>query len=187
MPHVAAVTFAAVFLNDVGHLGAVATSASIATFQIGAAVARVWSGRFTDRRKNRRPFLKACALLTGALFGSLGLLVWFASISPDHASPAIAAAVMLMVVGGAVASAWHGVAYTELATIAGVNHVGTALGLGNTFAFGCYFCTPIAVPFILDRSAWSGVWLAAAIASLLAFVLFPKPSLPTNSRPGREG
>jgi sugar phosphate permease len=170
VPQVAAVTFAAVFLNDVGHLSTAAISASIVTFQIGAAVARVWSGRFTDRHKNRRPFLKACALLTAAIFAALGLLVWVASAA------AINAAVVLMIAGGTAASMWHGVAYTELATIAGMKHVGAALGLGNTFAFSTYFLTPLAIPLILEASAWPGVWLAAAAAACLAFVLFPKPA-----------
>jgi MFS family permease len=176
VPQVAAVTFAAVFLHDVGHLGTSAISASIVAFQIGAAFTRVWSGRFTDRHDNRRPFLRACALLTAAIYGSLGLLVALASASASFAEPAIVASVLLMIAGGIAASTWHGVAYTELATIAGLQHVGAALGLGNTFAFSTYFLTPFAIPFILDASAWQGVWFATAAAAFLAFVLFPKPT-----------
>ena len=52
VPQVVAVTFAAIFLNDVGHLSTAAISGSIVSFQIGAAVTRIWSGRFTDRHKN---------------------------------------------------------------------------------------------------------------------------------------
>jgi MFS family permease len=174
VPQIAAVTFAAVFLHDVGHLGTAAISGSIVAFQVGAALTRVWSGRFTDRHKNRRPFLRACALLIAAIFGLLGLLVGLASVSPSYAGPAIAAAVALIVLGGIVAQTWHGIAYTELATIAGAKHVATALGLGNTFVFVIYFFTPLSVPLILQVSAWKGVWLTAAAAAALAFVLFPK-------------
>jgi sugar phosphate permease len=173
VPQVVAVTFAAVFLSDVGHLGTAATSGSIVTFQVGAAITRVWSGRFTDRHKNRRPFLKACALMTMAIFAVLGLLVTLAATLPGHAGAAIDAAVLLMIAGGTVASTWHGIAYTELATIAGMKHVGTAPGLANTFAFGTYFVTPLAIPFILAASSWPGVWFAAAAAAFLAFLLFP--------------
>jgi MFS family permease len=176
VPQVVAVTFAAVFLNDVGHLGTAAISASIVAFQIGAAFTRVWSGRFTDRRRNRRAFLRGCALLTAAIFGSLGLLVGLASFAPAYSGPAVAAAVVLMVIGGTTASTWHGIAYTELATVAGMKHVGTALGLGNTFAFSTYFLTPLAIPFILSIFAWQGVWFAAAAAALAASVLFPRPT-----------
>jgi len=177
VPQVAVVTFAAVFLHDVGHLGTAAISASIVAFQIGAGVTRVWSGRFTDRRGNRRPFLRGCALLTAGLFASLAVLVGLAALSPAHADAAIAGAVALMILGGTAASTWHGIAYTELATIAGARHVATALGLGNTFAFGVYFLAPLAIPYLLEACTWPGVWLAAAAAAALAFVLFPK-SLP---------
>jgi sugar phosphate permease len=176
VPQVVAVTFAAVFLNDVGHLSTIAISASIVAFQIGAVFTRVWSGYFTDRHKNRRRFLKTCAVVTAAIFGSLGLLVGLASVAPAYASPVIVVAVLLMIVGGTAASTWHGIAYTELATIAGMKHVGAALGLGNTFAFGTYFLVPLAIPFILKVGAWQGVWFAAAAAALLASVLFPKPA-----------
>ena len=98
-----------------------------------------------------------CARATAAIFASLALLVTFASVVPDCAGPAITVAVVLMIVGSTAASTWHGIAYTELATIAGMKHVGAALGLGNTFAFSTYFLTPLAIPFVLDASAWQGM------------------------------
>ncbi|MDI4654986.1 hypothetical protein [Xanthobacter autotrophicus] len=45
-----------------------------------------------------------------------------------------------------------------------MNHVGAVLGLGNTFAFGAYFLTPLAIPFVLTLSIWTGVWLTAAVS-----------------------
>jgi MFS family permease len=83
------VTFSAVFLNDIGHLSTIAISGSIVTFQIGAAMTRIWSGHFTDRHRNRRRFLKAWALLTSAVFASLGLLVAVPSIAPPFPGAAI--------------------------------------------------------------------------------------------------
>jgi sugar phosphate permease len=180
VPQIATVTFAAIFLHDVGHLGTAAISGTIVAFQVGAALTRVWSGRFTDLHKNRRPFLKGCALLTATIFGLLGLLVALAPVSPRYAGPAVATAIALIVLGGTVAQTWHGIAYTELATIAGPKHVATALGLGNTFVFVIYFLTPLFVPSILHVSAWKGVWLAAAAAAALAFVLFPRPACVEN-------
>lgn len=174
IPQVAVVTFAAIFLNDVGHLGTAAMSASIVSIQLGAAVVRVWSGHFTDRRRNRRPFLKACALLTAAVYCVLAGCVALQSALPECGGAVVAAVVVALVAGGIVASSWHGIAFTELASIAGIAHTGTVLGLGNTFAFGAYFLAPLAIPHVLERASWSGVWLAAAVAALAAFVLFPK-------------
>lgn len=174
IPQIAVVTFAAVFLNDALHLGTTAISATIVAVQFGAAVARVWSGRYTDRRRNRRPFLKACALLTAAVYGALALLVAVKPFGAGHDGALMLASVGVLVVGGIVASSWHGIAFTELATIAGITHTGAALGLGNTFAFGTYFLTPLAIPLLLDRGGWGAVWTASALAALLAVALFPK-------------
>ena len=174
IPQVAVLTFAAVFLHDFGHLGVAAISASIVAVQVGAAMARIWSGHFTDRRKNRRPFLKACALLTAATYTLLGVLVAVASAQPQHGEALMVGIVLTLVISGICASSWHGIAFTELATTAGMNHVGTALGLGNTFAVGAYFVAPLAIPFLIGFAAWTGVWIIAAGSALLAFSLFPQ-------------
>ncbi|MDI9653789.1 MFS transporter, partial [Burkholderia cenocepacia] len=57
--------------------------------------------------------------------------------------PAVAAAIVaILVFAGICVSAWHGVAYTELATLAGANHAGTALGMANTIVYLGLFATP---------------------------------------------
>lgn len=175
IPQVAVLTFAAVFLHDVGGLGVAAISVSIVTVQVGAAIGRVWSGRFTDKRKNRRLFMKGCAVATAAIYALLGGLVTLTSIFPQNATWLLPLSTVVLVIGGIVASCWNGLAFTELATVAGMNHVGTALGLGNTFAFGAYFVTPLAIPLVLGWFGWTGVWFAAALSASLAFLLFPGP------------
>ncbi|MBR1219890.1 MFS transporter [Bradyrhizobium sp. U87765 SZCCT0131] len=173
IPQIAVLTFAAVFLHDVGHLSVMEISAGIVTVQIGAAIGRVWSGHFTDRKKNRRSFMKGCAIMTAAIYAVLGLFVAMAAHAPVHSEVFLPLAVVTLVIGGIVASCWNGIAFTELATVAGMSHVGTALGLGNTFAFGAYFVTPLAIPAVLAWLGWVGVWLVAAGCAGLAFLLFP--------------
>jgi MFS family permease len=167
-PQVAVLTFAAVFLHDFAGMGTWVTSASLALVQTGAMVMRVWSGRFTDRHGNRRPFLKFCSVLSALAFLVLWLLVIVAATQP--------ALMMLLpvmvVVAGISVSAWHGVAYTELATLAGAGHVGTALSLANTFVFVGFCLVPIAIPWLLLFFAWSGVWLAATICAAIAWPIF---------------
>jgi MFS family permease len=175
IPQVAVLTFAAVFLHDFGALGVAAISGSIVAVQLGAAAGRVWSGRFTDRRKNRRPFMKGCAVTTAGIYTLLGVLIVLMDHFPEHRALLLPLSVIVLVIGGIVSSCWHGVAFTELATIAGMSHVGTALGLGNTFAFGAYFVVPLAIPIVLAWSGWTGVWFATALSAGLAFVLFPGP------------
>ncbi|WP_258119246.1 MFS transporter [Mesorhizobium onobrychidis] len=143
--------------------------------QIGAMVMRVWSGRFTDRRGNRRSFLRLCSALSVIAFAALGLLV-LASAAMSEWQPILSPAILgLLVVAGVCVSSWHGVAYTELATLAGANHAGTALGLANSFVFIVFFLVPIAIPGLLVFWSWTGVWLAAAFCALIAWPIFLRP------------
>jgi len=174
-PQVAVLTFASVFLHDFAGMGTWVTSASLAAVQTGAMTMRVWSGRFTDRHANRRPFLKLCSALSALAFLVLSLLVAGAG-----ARPALMILLPFMViVAGSLVSAWHGVAYTELAMIAGAGHVGTALSLANSFVFVGFCLVPIAIPWLLLLSSWSGVWLAAAVCALLAWPIFLRPVRPS--------
>jgi len=148
-----------------------ATSLSLAAVQAGAMVMRVWSGRFTDRHGNRRPFLRLCSALSALAFAVLWLLVVMAA-----GQPALMAALpVALVVAGIAVSAWHGVAYTELATLAGPGHVATALSLANSFVFVGFCLVPIAIPGLLHLWSWSGVWLAAATCALVAWPIFLRP------------
>jgi MFS family permease len=79
-----------------------------------------------------------------------------------------------MVIAGISVSAWHGVAYTELATLAGANRAGTALAMGNTCVFVVLFATPIAASALMTHFSWGVVWLAAAFCALLTVPLFPR-------------
>jgi MFS family permease len=172
-PQVSVLTFATIFLHDVGHAGLGLISATMAAIQIGAAVMRVWSGRWTDRHGNRRHYLRACSALSVVLYVALGTL---AALAPA-AWPqwVLAAMALLLVAGGVCASAWHGVAYTELATLAGQHQVGTALGLGNTCVFLVFFLAAQAVPALLAWQSWPAVWLAGAAGALIAWPIFLKP------------
>ncbi|MDX8539122.1 MFS transporter [Mesorhizobium sp. M4B.F.Ca.ET.215.01.1.1] len=171
-PQVAVLTFASVFLHDFVGLGTLATSASLAAVQTGAMVMRVWSGRYTDRHGNRRPFLRLCSALSALAFAVLWLLVLTAA-----GRPALMAALpVVLVVAGIAVSTWHGVAYTELATLAGPGHVGTALSLANSFVFVGFCLVPIAIPGLLHLWAWPGVWLAAAGCALIAWPIFLRPA-----------
>jgi sugar phosphate permease len=170
-PQCAIVAFTSIFLADFSRASLATASAALVLVQAGAAVSRIASGRWTDRHKNRRAFLRACSGLTSLLFAALGLTVlaaahgWLA-----HDSALIFA---LLVAGGICASAWHGVAFTEIATLAGASRAGTALGLGNTFAFVSLFLTSLAVPALLTLGAWPLAWLATAACALLAAPVFP--------------
>jgi predicted MFS family arabinose efflux permease len=169
VPQFAILTFATVFLHDFAHVGTAGTSAAMAAVQIGAMVLRVWSGRHTDRHRNRRAYLRGSTLVAAAGFFALAL-----AVLPRHGVPAAVVLAMIVAVGIAV-SAWHGVAYAELATLAGPTRAGTALGMANTVVYAGLFIAPAAIPHLFAASSWVGVWLAGGVVALVALPLFPRP------------
>lgn len=174
-PQFAILTYAAVFFHDVGNIDITLVSATLAVIQIGAIVSRIWSGRWTDKNKNRRRYLKACAWLSTLTFLLLSATVAAASFYGISQTPlASALTIGVMIIAGISVSAWHGVAYTELATLAGASRTGTALAMGNTCVFVALFATPIAVSALMTHFSWGLVWLAAALCALLAAGLFPR-------------
>jgi sugar phosphate permease len=59
-PQFAVISFGTVFLRDVCHAGWTTRGSAMFTMQLGAMVARVWSGRWTDRHANRPAYLRFC-------------------------------------------------------------------------------------------------------------------------------
>ncbi len=176
-PQFALLTFGTVFLQDFGGAGLAVISASMATLQVGAMVMRVWSGRWTDRRKNRPAYLRACSWLSVALFALLGAVAGSGHVFSDGGMAGRVGLVVLLVACGVCVSAWHGVAYTELATLSGAGRAGTALGMANTSVFIVCFLTPLCIPHLLAFQGWPLVWFAASACAVLAAPLL-QPAKP---------
>jgi MFS family permease len=143
----------------------------MAAVQTGAAIARVWSGGWTDRRGNRRAYMRGCSVLTAGLFAALALVTGFGGM---HHAAMTAVLAPMVVLGGVSASAWHGVAFTEMATLAGTRRAGTALAMGNTCVFLTLFLTPLAIPPLLAMGSWPVVWAVASACALIALPVFPR-------------
>lgn len=174
-PQFAILTYAAVFFHDFGGVDIAVVSATLAVIQAGSIVSRLWSGRWTDKHNNRRSYLKTCAWLSAFTFLVLGVTVGVLSANGLNTSPFAAWLIIAaMIVAGITVSAWHGVAYTELATLAGASRAGTALAMGNTCVFVVLFLTPIAASALMSHLSWAAVWLAAAGCALAAVPLFPR-------------
>jgi len=167
-PQFALLSFGTVFLHDAGGAGLLATSAAMVTVQAGAMVMRVWSGRWTDRRRNRPGYLRACAWTSALLFAALAGLALAGERALVDGLALRAAMAALIVASGTCVSAWHGVAYTELATRAGADQAGTALGMANTAVFAVCFVTPPAVAHLVAWQGWPLAWLAAAACAGLS-------------------
>ncbi|MEP6721175.1 MAG: MFS transporter [Variovorax sp.] len=180
-PQFAVLSFGTVFLHDFGHAGLAAITATMVAVQAGAMVMRVWSGRWTDRRRNRPAYLRVCAILSVLLFAGLGAAAWSGGENVAGSWPLRALLVGLLAASGICVSAWHGVAYTELATLAGAARAGTALGMANTSVFAICFLTPFSIPHLLAFQGWPLVWCAASACALVALpLLVPKAVMPES-------
>jgi predicted MFS family arabinose efflux permease len=96
-PQFAVLSFGTVFLHDFGHAGLATITATMVFTQVGAMVMRVWSGRWTDRRRNRPAYLRACSALSVALFAALAVLVMAAG---THTADSLALRITLVVLLG---------------------------------------------------------------------------------------
>lgn len=172
MPQIAVVTFGTVFLHDFAHVGVVTISLTLGAVQAGAAITRVWSGRYTDKRRNRPAYLRTCTIVVGGVFALLALLVAALAHRPEWLAHGTPWMIALLIAGGVVASAWHGIAFTELATLAGASRAGTALGIGNTGVFLTMFLTPLTIPWVLSVGGWGLVWAGGLLCAALAWPLF---------------
>jgi len=179
-PQFAVLSFGTVFLHDFGHAGLATITATMVFTQVGAMAMRVWSGRWTDRRRNRPAYLRGCALLSLLLFAALGALTLSGAMATQTSAGRIGLLVLLTLAGISV-SAWHGVAYTELATLAGAARAGTALGMANTSVFLFCFVTPLLIPHLLALQGWPLVWFVAGGCALAAMPLM----LPARVRQGQ--
>ncbi|MEV4170253.1 MFS transporter [Nonomuraea sp. NPDC049709] len=163
VPQFAVLSFTAIFLHDVKGEGATLASVTVLIAQLGGGAARIWTGRRTDRRGNRRTYLRGIGALAGVAMAAAAVLT-------DAPTPLTVAA---LAVGGLLANSWHGVAYTEIAAMAGPDRAGTALGLLGTALFAVGFLTPLLIPVVIAQASWAAVWGLAAAASLLAIPLAP--------------
>ena len=111
--------------------------------------------------------------MSALTFVGVGIAVPLLDSSPVAAALLLPAAVL---VAGVMASVWHGVAYAELAAVAGIQRAGTALAMGNTGVFLVLFATPVAATAAVGHWGWGMFWGLCGVCALVAAALFPAVS-----------
>ncbi|MDX3386073.1 MFS transporter [Streptomyces niveiscabiei] len=171
-PQFTVLSFAAIYLHTVHHVGIGTISGLLFAVQALGAVSRVASGRWTDRRggRHRRTLVIAYSWIIAACFAALALC---------ESGPAWLAAA-LMVLAGLLSCGWHGVHYAEIAIMAGKERSGTALGMENTMVFAGAFLTPLVIPGVLAATSWPAVMLLiGAVPAVLSALVMPRETAPT--------
>ncbi|WP_286190881.1 MFS transporter [Fluviispira vulneris] len=164
MPQIAILTFAMIFLHEYKHIEIIKVSIILVFIQIGGAILRILAGKFTDKLRNRRTTIKMIGLFSGVFTIAIGL---FANNYPI-------AIIFCIILSGFLSNAWHGVAYTEIAVIAGVQRAGTALGMIGTAIFISGFITPLIISVIITHFSWNITWCLIGLCSLLSIPFIPR-------------
>jgi sugar phosphate permease len=150
-----------------------ATHAALALggVQVGAAVARVSAGLWSDRRDERiEPFRRLAAVA--------GVLLLAAAIGGPAAVP-------LLLAGGIAAMSWNGLSFTAAAEISGRRQAGKAMGIQNTSMRVVAAGVPVGLGALASAVSWHAVFAVMGVTPLIARALL-KPLVADERRRRRE-
>jgi sugar phosphate permease len=122
--------------------------------QVGAAVARVSAGRWSDVRDERiEPFRRLAAVA--------GLLLLGAALGGPTAVP-------LLLAGGIAAMSWNGLSFTAAAEISGRRQAGKAMGIQNTAMRVVAAGVPVGLGALASAVSWHAVFAVMGATPLIA-------------------
>jgi sugar phosphate permease len=126
--------------------------------QVGAAVARMAVGRWSDLRDERIEPFRRLAAAAGALLLAAAALAG----APD------AIAVPVLIAGGVAAMSWNGLSFTAAAEISGRRQAGTAMGIQNTTMRLVAVGVPVGLGALASEVSWQLAFLLMGVAPLAA-------------------
>jgi sugar phosphate permease len=130
---------------------------ALACVQVGAAVARVSAGRWSDLRDERiEPFRRLAAVA--------GVLLLGAALGGPTAVP-------LLLAGGVAAMSWNGLSFTAAAEISGRHQAGKAMGIQNTAMRVVAAGVPVGLGALASAVSWHAVFAVMGVTPLVARAL----------------
>jgi sugar phosphate permease len=125
--------------------------------QVGAAIARVSAGRWSDLRDERiEPFRRLAAVA--------GVLLLAAAVGGPTAVP-------LLLAGGIAAMSWNGLSFTAAAEISGRKQAGKAMGIQNTAMRLVAAGVPVGLGALASAVSWHAVFAVMGVTPLIARAL----------------
>lgn len=167
LPQFTVLTFGSVFLHSQVGLSLGTIVVLLVIVQVLGGVSRVVGGKWTDMQggRHRRTIVRVYSWLIAIAFGGIAM----------YATVPVWLIATLFVIAGFLACGWHGVHYAEIATMAGAERSGTALGLENTMVFGGAFAAPLLIAATLEVSSWPVVMLLiGAVPAVISALLMPR-------------
>jgi sugar phosphate permease len=140
-----------------------AASAALAlgSMQLGAALARIAAGRWSDLRDERIEPFRRLATIAGLL------LLAAAALTPAPA----AIAIPVLLAGGVAAMSWNGLSFTAAAEISGGRQAGTAMGIQNTAMRVVAAAVPVTFGALAAGVSWTAAFAVMGVTPLAARAL----------------
>ena len=130
---------------------------ALGAVQLGAAVARVSAGRWSDLRDERiEPFRRLAAVA--------GVLLLAAALGGPVAVP-------LLMAGGVAAMSWNGLSFTAAAEISGRRQAGKAMGIQNTAMRMVAAGVPVGLGALASAVSWQLIFVVMGVTPLIARML----------------
>jgi sugar phosphate permease len=134
---------------------------ALGTLQVGAAVARIAAGRWSDLRDERIEPFRRLAAAAGVLLLAAAVL----TLAPA------ATAVPVLMAGGVAAMSWNGLSFTAAAEISGRRQVGKAMGIQNTTMRLVAAAVPVTFGVLASEVSWAAVFVVMGVTPLVARAL----------------
>jgi sugar phosphate permease len=140
-----------------------AASAALALggMQLGAALARIAAGRWSDLRDERIEPFRRLAAAAGTL------LLVAAALTPAPG----AIAIPVLIAGGVAAMSWNGLSFTAAAEISGRRQAGTAMGIQNTAMRVVAAAVPVSFGALAAGVSWPAAFAVMGLTPLVARAL----------------
>ena len=160
-------SFLILFLHGERGLSTAEAAGVFAVIQALGAVARIVTGRWSDRLRARIAPLRRLAL---------GLTVSLAAAAALLSAP-LPILLPVFVVAGALSLSWNGLSFTAAAELAGRRRAGAALGFQQTALAITSAVAPPAFAAVVEAGSWSLAYGLAAVMPVAGFAVMRHLSL----------
>jgi MFS family permease len=140
-----------------------AAAAALAALYVGGALARVLSGRWSDRLDERVAPVRRLVVISSALI--------LAAAALAAAGAPTGVLLPALVAGGVLAASWNALSFTAAAELSGRRRAGTAIGVQNTVLNAAVAVAPVAFAAVVVATSWELGWALLAISQLVGVAI----------------
>jgi sugar phosphate permease len=150
--------FLVIYLHRERGWAPTAAAAALAALYVGGALARILSGRWSDRLEERvAPVRRLVALSSLLILAAVGLAA---------AGAPTAALLPALLLGGVLAASWNALSFTAAAELSGRRRAGTAIGVQNTLLNAGAALAPVWFAAVVTATSWELGWSLLAVSQL---------------------